>query len=91
MSKSELDGPALFDLGMCEVSDAARDALRSLHDDPLALFRRHQSGDWGDVPEDQARENYRIAKDPPQNHPISSRYLLGEDVEILMVTGMSRS
>ena len=91
MSEGNLDGPALFDLGVCEVSDSASDALRSLQVDPLSLFRRHQRGDWGAVPDWRARGNDSSVKDGPQYHTITSCYLLDEDVEVLVVTGMSRS
>jgi ubiquinone/menaquinone biosynthesis C-methylase UbiE len=91
MSEGNLDGPALFDLGECEVTDAARDALGALQVDPLSLFRRHQRGDWGAVPDWRARGNDRIVKGGPEYHTITSHYLLDEGVEVLIVTGMSRS
>jgi hypothetical protein len=49
---------ALFPLGRLVATPGAIDLLRSAGEDLLpALLARHQSGDWGDVPEEDAREN----------------------------------
>ncbi len=49
---------ALFPLGHLVATPGAMDLLRSAGEDLLpALLERHQSGDWGDVPEEDAREN----------------------------------
>ncbi len=50
-------GP-LFPLGRLVATPGALDLLRSAGEDLLpALLERHQSGDWGEVPEEDAREN----------------------------------
>jgi hypothetical protein len=51
---------ALFPLGRLVATPGALALLRSSSagEDLLpALFERHQSGDWGDVPAEDAREN----------------------------------
>ena len=47
-------------------------ALTEAHTSPLELLRRHQGGDWGEVPPEDARENelsmregYRILSSYP--------------------------
>jgi hypothetical protein len=49
---------ALFPLGRLVATPGAMDLLRSAGEDLLpALLERHRSGDWGDVPVEDAREN----------------------------------
>ena len=49
---------ALFPLGRVVATPGALSLLRGAGEDLLpALLERHQSGDWGDVPEEDAREN----------------------------------
>ena len=49
---------ALFPLGRLVATPGAVELLRSAGEDLLpALLERHRSGDWGDVPSEDAREN----------------------------------
>ncbi len=49
---------ALFPLGRLVATPGAIELLRSAGEDLLpALLERHRSGDWGDVPPEDAREN----------------------------------
>src|SRR5215208_1432863 len=49
---------ALFPLGRLVATPGAIDLIRSAGEDLLpTLLKRHQSGDWGDVLEEDAREN----------------------------------
>ena len=49
---------ALFPLGRLVATPGALALLRSAGEDLLPeLLERHQSGDWGDVPPEDAREN----------------------------------
>jgi hypothetical protein len=49
---------ALFPLGRLVATPGAIELLRSVGEDLLpALLERHRSGDWGNVPEEDAREN----------------------------------
>ena len=49
---------ALFPLGRLVAAPGAIELLRSADEDLLpALLERHQSGDWGELPPEDAREN----------------------------------
>jgi hypothetical protein len=49
---------ALFPLGHLVATPGAIELLRSAGEDLLpALLERHRSGDWGDVPPEDARKN----------------------------------
>ncbi|MCA1729216.1 MAG: hypothetical protein LC751_07350 [Actinobacteria bacterium] len=48
----------LFPLGRLVATPGAMELFRSTGEDLLpALLERHRSGDWGDVPEEDAQEN----------------------------------
>lgn len=48
---------ALFELGAIVATPGALAALREAHTAPRELLARHQGGDWGAVPPEDAREN----------------------------------
>jgi hypothetical protein len=49
---------ALFPLGRLVATPGAPALFRSVSEDLLPeLLERHRSGDWGDVPKEDAREN----------------------------------
>ena len=49
---------ALFPLGRLVATPGAIELLRNADEDLLpALLERHRSGDWGDVPKEDAQEN----------------------------------
>lgn len=52
----------LFPLGRVVATPGALEALEETGTDALALLRRHASGDWGEVPKADARENDRSLK-----------------------------
>lgn len=47
----------LFNLGRIVATPGALDALKEAGDNAFAFIRRHVRGDWGDVCEDDAKEN----------------------------------
>lgn len=51
-----------FELGRVVATPGALEALEETGTDALDLLQRHQSGDWGDVPPADARENQRSLK-----------------------------
>ena len=53
---------ALFSLGRVVATPGALQALGEAGVDPWELLRRHQGGDWGEVPPEDARENERSLK-----------------------------
>ena len=55
-------GAPLFDLGRVVATPGAMDLLASAGENPARLLERHASGDWGEVPPEDARENVRSLK-----------------------------
>jgi len=55
-------GVSLFDLGRVVATPGAMDLLASAGENPARLLERHVSGDWGEVPPEDARENERSLK-----------------------------
>ena len=53
----------LFPLGRVLATPAAITLMETVRIDPLELLRRHQSGDWGDLDEEDRRENdYAVSR-----------------------------
>jgi hypothetical protein len=52
----------LFDLGRVVATPGAMAILLSAGENPARLLERHASGDWGEVPPEDARENERSLK-----------------------------
>jgi hypothetical protein len=52
----------LFPLGRVVATPAALNALVVDGQDPAELLDRHRSGDWGDVPREDAAENRRSVR-----------------------------
>lgn len=48
---------ALFPLGRLVATPGALTLLMNAGENPTALVDRHRSGDWGEVPPEDAREN----------------------------------
>ena len=77
----------LFDLGRIVATPAALQALEVSSVSPAQLLARHQSGDWGEVPREDARENERSVK---HGFRIVSSYHAGEE-RIWIITEADRS
>ena len=85
-------GP-LFPLGACVATPGA---IRTLSDgggdwrsNAAAYLARHQRGDWGDVPPEDARENELSVR---EGFRILSSYLIGEgDGRVWIITEADRS
>jgi hypothetical protein len=53
----------LFRLGRLVATRGAIALMETARIDPLELLRRHQSGDWGDLDEEDRRENdYAVSR-----------------------------
>ena len=76
-----------FPLGRVVATPGALEALEVSVVSPAHLLSRHQSGDWGEVPRDDARENERSVK---QGSHIISSYAAGEE-RIWIITEADRS
>jgi hypothetical protein len=78
----------LFPLGQVVATPGALEALQEAGQDPRALLRRHQSGDWGDmVDEDKAENDFSVNKELR----IFSAYILSTGVKVWLITEADRS
>jgi hypothetical protein len=79
---------ARFSLGDVVATPGALDALREAQQEPLELLRRHQTGDWGDLDEeDQAENEFSLTHDLR----LLSAYTLPTQVKIWVITEADRS
>lgn len=53
---------ATFELGRVVATPGALETLNAVGVEPSTLLDRHASGDWGEVPKADARENERSLK-----------------------------
>jgi hypothetical protein len=79
---------ALFSLGQVVATPGALEALEDAHQDPAAFLGRHVSGDWGEVPPEDAQENELSVK---QGFRILSAYTLSTGVKIWIISEADRS
>ena len=79
---------ARFPLGDVVATPGALDALREAKQEPLGLLRRHQTGDWGDLDEEDKAENeFSLTHDLR----LLSAYTLPTQVKIWVITEADRS
>ena len=79
----------LFDLGRVVATPGAMALLASAGENSARLLERHASGDWGEVPPEDARENERSIK---YSFRIVSAYHVGGAGErVWIVTEADRS
>ncbi len=80
----------LFDLGRVVATPGALELLAATETDPAELLERHQGGDWGEVPPEDARENARSLK---YGWRVMSSYPVGEDAgrKLWIITEADRS
>lgn len=78
---------ALFPLGRVVATPAALEVLEEAGTPPVRLLARHQSGDWGEVPPEDARENESSVRG---GFRIISSYDVGES-RVWIITEADRS
>lgn len=78
----------LFLLGQVVATPGALDALDRAAVNGMDLIRRHQHGDWGNVPPGDAEEN---DKSVTKGWRILSSYALTEDQNLWIITEADRS
>ena len=78
---------ARFPLGQTVATLGALEILESTNTPPLMLLARHQSGDWGDVPPEDATENELSVE---QGFRILSSYQIGQQ-RLWVITEADRS
>ena len=82
-------GAPLFDLGRVVATPGAMDLLVRAGENPAHLLERHASGDWGQVPPEDARENEQSLK---YGWRLMSSYPVGDAGErIWVITEADRS
>jgi len=81
-------GAPLFRLGQVVATPGALEALQAAGQDPLDLLRRHQSGDWGEVPMEDKQENDFSVQ---HGFRILSAYTLSTGVKLWLITEADRS
>lgn len=78
----------LFPLGQVVATPGALEALQEAGQDPRELLKRHQSGDWGTLPEEDKRENdFSVNRELR----IFSAYILSTGVKLWLITEADRS
>jgi len=87
----------LFDTGTLVITPGAKNAINNACAERIdynvilnGLVKRHQTGDYGDIDEDDARENNLSLQ---SKHPcrILSVYEVAEDIKIWIITEWDRS
>ncbi len=76
-----------FPLGQMVATPGALEILETTGTSPLALLARHQSGDWGNVPSEDATENELSVE---QGFRILSSYRIGQE-RLWVITEADRS
>lgn len=79
---------ALFPLGQVVATPGALEALQDAGQEPGMFLSRHVTGDWGEVPPEDAQENELSVK---QGFRILSAYTLNTSVKIWIITEADRS
>jgi hypothetical protein len=77
-----------FGLGVVVATPGALEVLGNLEVSPSPLLERHVSGDWGDVPPEDARENEHVLE---RGFRIMSSYPLSDEVRVWILTEADRS
>lgn len=78
---------ARFPLGQRVATPGALEVLETACTSPLTLLARHQSGDWGDVPPEDATENELSVE---QGFRILSSFRIGHE-RLWVITEADRS
>jgi hypothetical protein len=79
----------LFELGETCMTQGASEALLALSIEPVVLFIRHVSGDWGDMPKSDKAQNDKAVKKGEGR--IFSAYSLTPEIKVWVITECDRS
>jgi hypothetical protein len=82
------ESTSLFQLGRILATPCAITAMEESGQDAGQLLRRHQSGDYGDICQDDWRENELSVA---ENFRIMSVYTLANGLKIWVITEADRS
>ncbi len=76
-----------FELGRVVATSGALDLCEEANVSPSSIIHRHASGDWGEIPPEDARENERSLK---YGWRVMSSYPVGDET-IWVLTKADRS
>lgn len=79
---------ARFALGQVVATPGALAAMEEAGQSPLGLLIRHQSGDWGELDEEDKAENELSVR---EGFRILSAYVLTTQVKVWVITESDRS
>ncbi len=79
---------SLFELGATVATPGALKMLGEAEVSPSSLLRRHQSGDWGEVPPADARENRLSVK---RGFRVLSSYTVASGERVWIISEADRS
>jgi hypothetical protein len=88
MNPEQNGHPPLFPIGQVVSTYGALEAMSEAGQNPLELLKRHQSGDWGELPEEDKRENEYSVQ---HGLRIFSAYTLSTGVKLWLITEWDRS
>lgn len=80
--------PKRFRAGQIVMTRGSQDAFVEANQSPLEVLKRHLSGDWGNVPPEDARENERSVG---EGYRILSSYTLRDGTKVWVITEADRS
>ena len=78
----------LFSLGQVVATPGALRTLEAANQDPAELLSRHIGGDWGDVPDEDRKENDLSVE---KGFRILSAYTLTSGEKVWIITERDRS
>jgi hypothetical protein len=84
----ELQRPGKFELGQMVMTPGADLAMRAARQVPPEFFLRHKNGDWGELPEEDIRENEWSLKNGAR---LFSAYRTRTDEKLWVITEWDRS
>ena len=85
---TQTQNKVLFELGQTVMTIGAQEALEESNQLPNEFLAKHQSGNWGDVCEDDKRENELSLL---EGFRILSSYKTSKDVKLWVITEADRS
>ena len=87
-TNTQTAGAARFALGQTVITPGAQEALQIAGQTAIEFLRRHLAGDWGDLSDDDIRENELSLK---QGFRLSSRYETAKGERLWIITEADRS
>jgi hypothetical protein len=88
VKEEKVEPEPLFELGQVVATPGAIAALQEAQQDPVGLLLRHVTGDWGDLDEEDVKENQLSVE---KGFRILSAYPLETGVKVWVITEADRS